>query len=87
MELQNLMPTLIPWCVMVIFAGVIIGIFVTKTEGFGKYTTSVLVLTLVLFVAAMALILGKVEWTPLANILFAMVGFAGGLIAERTGGA
>jgi hypothetical protein len=61
----------------------IIGIFRTKTPGFGKYTTSALLLTLILFVAAMALVQGKVEWTPMANILFAVAGFAGGLIAAR----
>ncbi len=87
MELQDLIPSLIPWGVMAIFVVAIVGIFVTKKEGFGRYTTSVLVLTLILFVVAMALILGKVEWSPIANILFAMVGFAGGLIAERMGGA
>jgi hypothetical protein len=57
----------------------------TKTPGFGRYSTSVLILTLVLFVAAMAFVLGKVEWAPLANLLFAVAGFAGGLVTIKHG--
>jgi phage-related holin len=43
-----------------------------------------LLLALVLFVAAMAFLQGKVEWSPMANILFVVVGFAGGLTAAKT---
>ncbi len=71
--------------VSVIFGGSIIGIFKTKTPGFGRYTTSVLVLTLVLFVASLAFMLGKIEWAPLANLLFAAIGFAGGLVTTKIG--
>ena len=71
--------------VFIIFAISIIGIFKTKTDGFGKYTTSALVLTLVLFVAAFAFVMGRVEWTPLGNILFAVAGYAGGLITAKSG--
>ena len=74
---------LIPWGVLVLFTVVISGIFLTKTAGFGKYTTATLVLTLVLFVAAMAFFTGRVEWQPLGNILFAVAGFAGGLITAK----
>jgi hypothetical protein len=69
--------------VVLVFAVSIIGIFFTKTPGFGRYTTSVLVLTLVLFVAALAFVNNKVEWEPLANLLFAVAGFAGGLIVAE----
>ena len=69
--------------VFLVFGGSILGIFWTKTPGFGKYTTSALVLALVLFVAALALVLGKVEWTPLANLLFAIAGYAGGLATAK----
>lgn len=79
------MENYIPWGVLVLFGGALFGIFWTKTAGFGKYTTSALVLTLVLLVAAMAFFLGKVEWAPMANILFAVAGFAGGLIASKVG--
>jgi Ca2+/Na+ antiporter len=69
--------------ILIVFAVAIVGIFWTKTKGFGKYTTSSLVLTLVLFVAAMAFFQGRVEWAPLANLLFAVAGYAGGLIAAK----
>ncbi len=68
---------------VVIFGGSILGVFWTKTPGFGRYTTSVLVLTLVLFVASLAFVLGKVEWQPLSNLLFAIAGFSGGLITAK----
>ncbi|MFQ5954862.1 MAG: hypothetical protein ACE5JZ_07355 [Kiloniellales bacterium] len=71
--------------VIVLFGGSIYGIFRTKTPGFGKYTTSALVLTVVLFIAAFAFVLDKVEWTPVANLLFAVAGYAGGLITAKAG--
>ncbi len=84
--LEATIKNIVPIGVLLVFAGTIIGIFRTKTPGFGKYTTSALILTLILFVAAMALVQGKVEWTPMANILFAVAGFAGGLITARGDG-
>lgn len=63
----------------------IIGIFKTKTPGWGKYTSSTLILTLALFIAASLLVLGRLEAPPVANILFAIVGYAGGLIASNIG--
>ena len=77
--LDSIVPNIVPLGVLIVFGGTIIGIFRTKTPGFGKYTTSALLLTLILFVAAMAFVHGKVEWTPMANILFAVAGFAGAL--------
>jgi hypothetical protein len=77
------MTDFLQWGVLVLFALTIVGIFCTKTKGFGKYTTSTLILTLVLFVAAMAFFQGMVEWQPLANLLFAVAGFAGGLITAK----
>lgn len=79
----DLMTDGLQWGVLAVFAAAIIGVFWTKTKGFGRYTTSTLVLTLVLFVAAMAFMTGKVEWAPLANLLFAVAGFAGGLITAK----
>lgn len=73
------------WALVAIFAGTIVGIFVTKTPGFGKYTTATLVLTMVLLVASVAFIQGRVEWVPLSNLLFAVAGYAGGLITAKMG--
>ena len=39
----------IPLGVILVFAAAIVGIFSTKTPGFGRYSTTALVLTLVLF--------------------------------------
>lgn len=78
-----MMDNYLQWGVLSVFIIAIISIFCTKTKGFGKYTTSTLVLTLVLFVAAMGFITGNVEWAPMANLLFAIAGFAGGLITAK----
>jgi FtsH-binding integral membrane protein len=71
------------WGVVGVFVLSLAGIFWTKTKGFGKYTTSTVLLTLVLFVASIAFVTQRVEWEPLANILFAVAGFAGGLITSK----
>jgi hypothetical protein len=67
---------------VIVFLAALWVIWKTKTPGFGPYTTSVLVLTLVLFVAAVALLLKPADSEPLVNVLFAVAGFAGGLIAK-----
>ncbi len=61
----------------------VIGIFVTKTPGFGRYSTSVLLLALVLFISAFFFVLGKIESSLFANIVFAITGYAGGLVSGR----
>jgi len=61
----------------------LLGIFVTKTPGWGKYTTSLLLLTLVLFVTALFFAAGKIEGGVFANVAFAVAGFAGGLITSK----
>ena len=84
MEIAMQAQAYIPLGVILVFAAAIVGIFSTKTPGFGRYSTTALLLTLVLFVAAMAFLQGKVEWSPMANILFVVAGFAGGLTAAKT---
>jgi uncharacterized membrane protein YoaK (UPF0700 family) len=74
------------WLIIAIFLlGItaLIGIFRTKTAGFGRYSTSLLLLTLVLLVAALLLAAGKIEGSLFANIAFAVAGFAGGLITGK----
>lgn len=61
----------------------LVGIFVTKTPGFGKYATSLLLLVLVLFIAALCFAAGKIESGVFANVLFAVAGYAGGLITGK----
>jgi len=66
-----------------VFGGATLGVFLTKVEGFGKYTVSVLVLVLALFVASLAFSIGRIEAQPFMSLLFAVVGYAGGLISKK----
>ncbi len=60
-----------------------IGIFATKTPGFGKYSTSVVLLSVVVFIASFFLLFGLINSQVFVNILFAVAGFAGGLISAK----
>lgn len=72
--------------VFVIGAGALVGFFVTKTEGFGKYTTSTLLLILVVTISALLYTANKIEGDTMANIIFAVFGFAGGLFTGKNSG-
>ena len=61
----------------------LIGFFKTKSSGFGKYTTSILVLLMVLILSTLLFASGRLESTYYTNILMALVGFAGGLINAK----
>jgi hypothetical protein len=61
----------------------LIGIFKTKTQGFGRYSTSLIILILVLFFTALFFAAGKIESSVFANIVFSVAGFAGGLITNN----
>ena len=67
-------------CLTVFGIAAIVGIFWTKTKGWGSYSTSTLILTLALFIAANFLVIGKIEASVFLNIIFAIIGYAGGLI-------
>ena len=69
--------------VTILGGGALFGIFKTKTTGFGRYSTSLLLLTLVLVVSALFLAVGKIEPALFGHIAFAVVGFAGGLITAK----
>ena len=74
------------WLALGVFllgVAVIIGIFATKTPGFGRFSTSVLLLTFGLVIAALFFAFGKIESSLFANVLFAVIGFAGGLLANQ----
>lgn len=61
----------------------LLGFLVTKTKGFGRYSTSTLLLILVLVFSTLLYASGKIGDQVLANLLFAVVGFAGGLFSSR----
>ncbi|MBI4246339.1 MAG: hypothetical protein HY614_04035 [Candidatus Rokubacteria bacterium] len=71
--------------VFLIFAGALLGFFKTKSDGWGRYTTSVLILTLVLFVVSVGFLYGRTDAQPFINILFAIAGYAGGMLSGEKG--
>jgi len=61
----------------------LIGFFWTKTRGFGKYTTSTLLLIMVLTVSTDLYVAERLEGAIYGHLLFAIVGFAGGLFTGK----
>ncbi len=64
----------------------LVGFFMTKTTGFGKYTTSSLLLILVTTISSLLFVGNKIEAEIMTNILFAVIGFAGGLFTGKENG-
>ena len=69
---------------LVIFSVVLWKFFSDKKEGYGLYTTSTLLITLALMVTSVGFLLGKIESRDITNIILAIVGFAGGLVAGKS---
>ncbi len=69
---------------LVIFSAVLWKFFSDKKEGYGLYTTSTLLITLALMVTSVGFLLGKIESRDITNIILAIVGFAGGLVAGKS---
>ena len=61
----------------------LIGFFWTKTSGFGPYNTSTLLLIVSSTLSCLIFISGRFEATTMANIMFAIIGFAGGLFTSK----
>ena len=62
---------------------VLVGILVTKKAGFGKFTTSTLLLSIVFVSVALFFAAGKIDSALFGQIAFAVLGFAGGLLANK----
>ncbi|GAA0567362.1 hypothetical protein ACFQH5_15615 [Halomonas salifodinae] len=76
------------WLLIGIFilgAGSLLGFFFTKTEGFGRFTTSTFLIILVIVISSLLYAAGKLEGQVMANVLFAVFGFAGGLFTSKNG--
>ena len=58
-------------------------VFTTKVDGFGPYTTSLPVLLFALYVTALAIIFNKLGSEHIANLLFAAMGYGGGLLTTK----
>lgn len=61
----------------------IIGFFITKTKGYGRYTISALLILVVIVLASFLFISGKIEKEMITNLFFAVIGFAGGLFTTN----
>lgn len=57
----------------------IIGFFKSKSAGFGPFTTGILLLLLAVVIASLLYSVGRLSDTIMANLLFTVIGFAGGL--------
>lgn len=63
--------------------GALYGFFRTKTPGFGRYNTSILVIILALSFGSLALIAGAIREQVFSSLLMAIVGFAGGMVVGK----
>ena len=72
--------------VLVVGLSSLIGFFVTKTKGYGRYATSTFLILVVVVISSLMFSAGKLESQVMANILFAVVGFAGGLFTGKEQG-
>ena len=61
----------------------LIGFFITKTDGFGRFTTSTFLIIFVVIIASLLYSSNKLDSQIMANILFAVFGFAGGLFTNK----
>lgn len=58
-------------------------VFTTKIDGFGPYTTSLPILLTALYVTALAIIFNKLGSEHIANLVFAAMGYGGGLLTTK----
>ena len=59
------------------------GFFYSKTKGFGRFSASTLLMLLVLITSALLYAAGKLDSHIIANVFFAVIGFAGGLFTGK----
>ena len=74
------------WLLLLIFVVgtvALIGFFITKTKGFGRFATSSFLLLLVIIISSLLFAANKLDGQILANIFFAVTGFAGGLFTGQ----
>ncbi len=76
----------------IIIIALILGVFLfalarffdTKTEGFGRFTTSALIIMLALMVAVVVFLIDPTRGEDVAKIIFTVTGFAGGLLVGKS---
>jgi hypothetical protein len=69
--------------VSIIGIAALIGFFATKLAGFGKFTTSTFLMLLIIILTALFFAAGKIQAEFLSNVIFAVIGFAGGLFTTK----
>ena len=77
--------SLLMLAIFILGAASLVGFFKTKKEGFGRFTTSVLLILLVLIFSSLMYVSGKLEVAVMANVIFSVLGFAGGLFTSKNG--
>jgi hypothetical protein len=78
------------WLLLSIFVvgiAALVGFFITKTKGFGRFATSSFLLLLVIVISSLLFAADKLDGQVLANIFFAVIGFAGGLFTGKESGS
>ncbi len=69
--------------VALLSGGAMLGFFLTKTPGFGRYNTAILAIILALSFGSIGLIAGLIREQAFASLLMAIVGFAGGMVVGK----
>lgn len=69
--------------IFVIGLSMVLGFFITKKPGFGRYATSSLVIIAVLAFSCLLFASGKLDEKIISNIFFSALGFAAGLFTSR----
>lgn len=84
MEASNCANAYLLVCVFVVGLVALLGFFITKTKGFGRFATSTFLILLVAVISSLLYVGGKFEAQTMANIFFAVIGFAGGLFTRES---
>ncbi|WP_341489334.1 hypothetical protein WAX86_07000 [Photobacterium damselae subsp. damselae] len=74
------------WLIILIFlVGMValLGFLITKTKGFGRFSTSTFLILLVCIIASLMFAADKIEVGLISNLFFSIIGFAGGLFTVK----
>lgn len=69
--------------IFVLGIGILIGFFRTKSEGYGPFNTSTLVINVIVIVTALFFSQGMISEDLMSNMIFAVIGFAAGIFTGK----
>jgi len=69
--------------ILIVGLASLVGFFVTKTKGYGRFAASTLLILIVVIISSLMYSAEKLDSQIMANILFAVIGFAGGLFTGK----